>query len=66
MATITDFKWPLLHRNQHTVGDLPEYVLVRFDDPNIALLHGSQDKVRDSIKIKPATVTFQGNMLLFK
>ncbi len=46
--------------------DVPKYVLVRYDDPNIVLLHGSQDKVGDSIKIKPATVTFQGNMLLFE
>ncbi len=60
MGTVTGFKWPLLHRNQLTVGQLPEYVLIKFDDENIARMHGPTEKENDSIKIKPSIVRFPG------
>lgn len=58
MGTVRGFKWKLLSREQEKEGDLPEHVLIEFDDPNIA---SNYDDVEGAcVKIKPLTVEFQG------
>ena len=36
IGTVTGFQLPMLARDQHNKGDLPEYILIKFDDPTIA------------------------------
>ena len=36
LGTITGFNWPMLSKNQILEGDMPDYVLIKFDDTNIA------------------------------
>lgn len=58
MGTITGFEWPMLHRDQLKTGQVPEAVLINFDDSMIAEKY--IDKVGDQIKIRPVCVSFDG------
>ena len=60
MGTITGIEWPMLNREQLNEGDLPENIMVKFDDPNVAKQISFLDKVGDSIRIKAHSVTFAG------
>ncbi len=50
----------MLSRNQLNEGDLPESILIKFDDREIANKMSFLDKVGDSIRIKAHSVTFEG------
>ena len=63
MGTVTAFEWPMLNRNQLESGDLPSSVLIKFDDPSIAEKY--DDKVGDSVRVKPITVTFDGKRFVY-
>lgn len=64
IGTVTGFEWSLFSRDQLNEGDLPSAVLVKFDDPNIAINY--HDKAGESIRIKPINVTFQGRLIYCK
>lgn len=56
MGIVKKFKWPALRRNQLEEGELPESVLVKFDDDTI----GSRIKDADGcIAVPPVTATYQ-------
>ena len=57
-GTITGIEWSLLSRDQLETGTLPDSILVKFDDDEIA--KNFTDKLGDSIRIKPHSVTFEG------
>jgi ATP-dependent DNA helicase PIF1 len=58
MGTVTGFQWPLLARDQAKPGDIPEAVLIKFDDPDIAANY--YDKEGESVIIRPLSVNFDG------
>jgi ATP-dependent DNA helicase PIF1 len=58
LGTVTGFKWSALRREPLSEGELPEQVLVEFDDPEIAAKY--PNAVGKSIPISPITVSFQG------
>jgi len=58
MGTITGIQWPMLNQSQLNSGDLPDCVLIKFDDKEIAEKY--HDKIGDSVIIKPITVNFDG------
>lgn len=60
IGTITGFEWNLLNKDQQQDGDLPKNILVKFDDPTIALLSSDLDKIGDSVKISCQTTRFEG------
>jgi hypothetical protein len=60
MGIITGIEWTMLNREQLNEGDLPENIMVKFDDPDIAKQISFLDKVGDSIRIKAHSVTFEG------
>jgi hypothetical protein len=47
-----------LQRDQKNDGDLPEAILIKFDDDSLAQSY--TDKLGDSIRIKPYSSTFDG------
>jgi hypothetical protein len=49
----------MLNREQLNENDLPESIMVKFDDPNIAKQISFLDKIGDSIRIKAHSVTFE-------
>ena len=58
MGTVTGFQWPLLSKDQAKLGDIPDAVLIKFDDPDIANKY--YDKEGDSVIIRPLSVNFDG------
>ena len=58
MGTITVIQCPMLNQSQLNSGDLPDCVLIKFDDKEIAEKY--HDKIGDSVIIKPITVNFDG------
>ena len=60
MGIITGIEWTMLNRDQQNEGDLPENIMVKFDDSDIAKQISFLDKVGDSIRIKAHSVTFEG------
>jgi hypothetical protein len=50
----------MLNRDKLNEGDLPENIMVKFDDPDIA----KQRSLFDSIRIKAHSVTFEGKKIL--
>ncbi len=52
MGIITGIEWTMLNRDQLNEGDLPENIMVKFDDPDKAKQISFLDKVGDSIRIK--------------
>ena len=56
MGKITFIKWRALRREQTDVGEMPECVMVRFDDPTIGINQKDKD---GCIPIKPKTVKFK-------
>jgi ATP-dependent exoDNAse (exonuclease V) alpha subunit len=60
MGTITSIEWPMLNRDQLKEGDLPESVLIEFDDKQIASKISFLDKVGESVRIKAHNCTFEG------
>ena len=64
MGIITGIEWTMLNREQLNEGDLPENIMVKFDDPDIAKQISFLDKVGDSIRIKAHSVTFEGKKIL--
>jgi|LakMenE18May11ns_1017448.scaffolds.fasta_scaffold8214853_1 hypothetical protein len=50
----------MLSRDQLNEGDLPESILINFDDREISNKMSFLDKVGDSIRIKAHSVTFEG------
>jgi len=59
MGTVEGFIWPMLCRKQSKPGQMPDSVLVRFDDKDIAPLIPELATPDGCIKIKPCNVTFQ-------
>ena len=51
-------EWSILQRDQKNDGDLPEAILIKFDDDSLAQSY--TDKLGDSIRIKPYSSTFDG------
>ena len=47
-----------MQRDQKNDGDLPEAILIKFDDDSLAQSY--TDKLGDSIRIKPYSSTFDG------
>jgi hypothetical protein len=53
----------MLHRDQLKTGQVPEVVLIKFDDSTIADKY--IDKVRDQIKVRPVCVSFDGKEYVY-
>ncbi len=64
MGIITGIEWTMLNRDQQNEGDLPENIMVKFDDSVIAKQISFLDKVGDSNRIKAHSVTFEGKKIL--
>lgn len=60
MSTITSIEWLMLNRDQLKEGDLPESVLIEFDDKQIASKTSFLDKAGESVRIKAHNCTFEG------
>ena len=60
MGTITGIEWPMLNRDQLIEGDLPDNIMIEFDDEKIAQNICFLDKIGNSIRIKAHNVTFEG------
>lgn len=58
MGTVTGFQWPLFAQEQANEGDIPDAVLIKFDDPLISQKYF--DKEGDSVCIRPMSVNFDG------
>ena len=58
MGTVTGFKWHMLAKDQASAGDIPDAVLIKFDDQNI--INKYFDKEGDSVLIRPMCVNFDG------
>lgn len=57
MGIVKTIKWPSLRRDQLEEGELPDCILVKFDDGSI----GSRLKDSDGcVAIPPVVATFQG------
>ncbi len=59
MGTVEGFIWPALGRWQRNLGQMPEAVLVRFDDSDIAANMPELATADGCIKIEPCSVVFQ-------
>lgn len=53
----------MLNRNHLESGDLPSSVLIKFGDPSIAEKY--DDKVGDSVRVKPIAVTFDEKRFVY-
>ena len=51
IEAVTWFQWPMLARVQKNKGNLPEYILIKFDDPNIPQKYF--DSIGKSVCIRP-------------
>ena len=60
MGTVEGFMWPILARRPRENGQLPDSVIIRFDDPDIALKMQNLSTSNGCIKIEPYSVVFQG------
>ena len=60
MGTITRIQWAGLAKDQFKVGDVPEAVYVKFDDPTIACKFPESEKEGDSLRIELEKSTFEG------
>ena len=60
MGTVEGFIWPVLARRPKENGQLPDSVLIRFDDPDIAPKMGNLSTADGCVKIQPCSVIFQG------
>lgn len=66
MGIVKGFKWPALRRDQQLVkldkllevGELPDAILVQFDDPTVGVRAQGDDGY---VSIAPVTATYQGN-----
>jgi len=58
LGTIKGFGWTALRRTQIRIGELPEYILVKFDDINIT--EACSDNSEGLVKIYPVSIQFQG------
>jgi hypothetical protein len=58
MGTIISIKWPMMHLEQLNDGQIPKFVLIKFDDPKIAEKYF--DKDGENIIIRPICVNFDG------
>ncbi len=58
MGTVIGFQWPNLALSQLNNGDIPEFILIDFDDKTIVQKY--HEKVDNYVKIRPITVTFDG------
>ena len=58
MGVVEKFRWPALRRDQLEAGELPEAVLIRFDDETV----GSRIKDSDGlVAVAPVTTTYQAS-----
>lgn len=57
MAVIKRFVWPALRRDQLEVGEIPEAILIYFDDPTVGT---GLKNVDGYVPISPVCVTYQG------
>jgi hypothetical protein len=58
MGTVTGFQWPLHSKDQANMGDIPEAVLIKFDDKDIVSKY--YDVEGESVIIRPLCVNFDG------